>query len=72
MLSKKIKVADFQDATKLQSFIARFAAQYDYKYGDAAATGSVYANAILLGASQDMGGAIGGSLLQAMQAYRAY
>ena len=72
MLSKKIKVADFQDATKLQSFIARFAAQYDYKYGASSATGSVYSNAILLGASQDMGGAIGGSLLQAMQAYRAY
>ena len=72
MLSKKIKFADFQDATKLQSFIARFAAQYDYKYGASSATGSVYSNAILLGASQDMGGAIGGSLLQAMQAYRAY
>ncbi|MCB1542631.1 MAG: DUF1217 domain-containing protein [Rhodoblastus sp.] len=72
MLTKKIAIADFKDATKLQSFISRFAAQYDYKYGDASTTGSVYSNAILLGASQDAGGGIGGSLLQAMQAYRAY
>lgn len=71
MLATKIKIADFQDATKLQTFIARFAAQYDSRYGAASATGSVYSNAILLGASQDTGG-IGGSLLQAMQAYRAY
>lgn len=71
MLTKKIKIADFQDTAKLQAFIARFAAQYDSRYGAASATGSVYSNAILLGASQDAGG-IGGSLLEAMQAYRAY
>lgn len=72
LLSKKLDIADFKDATKLQTFISRFAAQYDYKYGDASATGSVYSNAILLGASQDLGAGMGAGLLQAMQAYRAY
>jgi len=72
LLKKKIDIADFKDATKLQSFISRFAAQYDVKYGDASATGSTYSNAILLGASQDAGGGVGASLLQALQAYRTY
>ncbi|HMN71967.1 MAG TPA: DUF1217 domain-containing protein [Rhodoblastus sp.] len=71
MLTKRLDLSDFKDAAKLQNFIARFAAQYDARYGDASATGSVYSNAILLGASQDTGGGLGASLLQAMQAYRA-
>lgn len=72
LLKKKIDIADFKDATKLQNLIARFAAQYDYKYGGASATGSSWSNAILLGASQESGGGVGAGLLQAMQAYRRY
>ena len=72
MLKKKINLADFKDSTKLQAFISRFAAQYDSRYGDASAAGSTYSNAILLGASQDVGGGVGASLLQALQAYRSY
>ena len=68
LLSRKIDLTDFKDPAKLQAFIARFAAQYDYKYGDASATGSTATNAILLGAAQETGG----GLLQALQAYRAY
>ncbi|MFT4096317.1 MAG: DUF1217 domain-containing protein [Rhodoblastus sp.] len=72
MLKKKLDLADFTDTKKLQTFIARFAAQYDAKYGDASASGSTYSNAILLGASQDSGGGLGASLLQAIQAYKTY
>ncbi len=72
MLTKKINIADFKDTAKLQTFISRFAAQYDYKYGDASASGSRATNAILLGASQDPGGGVGASLLLAMQAYRSF
>jgi len=71
MLGKKIKFADFKDATKLQSFISRFAAQYDYKYG-AGSAGATTGNAILLGASQDGATTTNAVLLQAMQAYRTY
>lgn len=72
LLGKKLAVADFKDPAKLQTFISRFAAQYDYKYGDASATGSTATNAVLLGASQDLGAGLGAGLLQAMQAYRRY
>jgi hypothetical protein len=33
LLSAQVKIADFQDPTKLQQFISRFAAQYDYNNG---------------------------------------
>ncbi|MBG0809674.1 DUF1217 domain-containing protein [Methylosinus sp. H3A] len=33
LLSSKVKLDDFKDPTKLQQFIARFAAQYDYNNG---------------------------------------
>ena len=72
MLTKKLNIADFKDATKLQTFISRFAAQYDFKYGATSASGSGSTNAILLGASQDIGGGVNESLLKAMQAYRSY
>ncbi len=71
LLSKKIDLADFRDPAKLQKFIARFAAQYDTKYGDASATGAARSNAILLGASQDAGEGLKATLLQALQSYRA-
>lgn len=72
LLGKKLAVADFKDSAKLQTFISRFAAQYDYKFGDASATGSTATNAVLHGASQDVGAGLGAGLLQAMQAYRRY
>ena len=72
MLMKKINIADFKDPAKLQSFISRFAAQYDFKYGDASATGSAASNAILLGATQDPGSGMSAGLMQALQAYRNF
>lgn len=33
MLNKMVKIADFKDPKKLQAFISRFAAMYDYKNG---------------------------------------
>jgi hypothetical protein len=71
ILGKKIKFVDFKDATKLQAFISRFAAQYDYKYGSAS-PGATTTNAVSLDASQDGATAMSNGLLQAMQAYRTY
>jgi len=72
LLSKKIDFADFQDPKKLQGFIMRFAAMYDYNNASSSTTNAgATTNAILLGASQDVGAGIGMTLLQAMQTYRA-
>ncbi|MFV0280134.1 MAG: DUF1217 domain-containing protein [Rhodoblastus sp.] len=72
LLSKKLDIADFGNPEKLQKFITRFAAQYDYRNAGASAAGATATNAILLGAAQDFGGGFSVNLLQAMQAYRAY
>ncbi len=71
MLGAKVKIADFQDAKKLQTFIARFAAMYDYANGTSAA-GAGASNAILLDASQGASFATSDSgLLAKLQTYRA-
>jgi hypothetical protein len=70
LLSSKIKFADFQDPKKLQNFIARFTAMYDYNNAGADAAGGTSTNAILLGAAQGTAGGVGQSLLQSMQSYR--
>lgn len=51
LLKAKLKLADFQDAKKLDSFIARFAAAYDMKTPGAGAVGNATANALLYSSS---------------------
>lgn len=51
LLKAKLKLADFQDAKKLDGFIARFAAAYDMKNPGAEAGGNATANALLYSAS---------------------
>ena len=69
MLASKINFADFQDPKKLQNFIGRFAAMYDYNNGSSS-SGTTSTNAILLGAAQGVGAGVDQSLLQSMQSYR--
>jgi hypothetical protein len=63
MLSKQIKLADFQDPKKLQAFISRFAAMYDLNSDSAAGganyTGSNAPNALLLDGAQTGLGMVG-------------
>ncbi|MDE2363038.1 MAG: DUF1217 domain-containing protein [Hyphomicrobiales bacterium] len=69
MLASKIKFSDFRDPTKLQAFISRFAAMYDYNNGSASGSTSTYSNAILLGASQAAGVGTNMTLLQSLQGF---
>lgn len=71
LLSAKLKFPDFQDPKKIQAFLSRFAAMYDFRNAGGAATGSPAPNAILADTSQTDGGG-GQSLLQSIQSYRAF
>jgi hypothetical protein len=70
LLAKKINFTDFGNPTKLQAFIARFAAMYDYNNGTSGMSGTA-TNAVLLAAG---GGTLGPgvdiALLQNLQSFR--
>ncbi len=64
-LSNRLKFADFQDATKLDKFLARFSALYDIENSTSAASSSA---SILFGGSSDTG--FGQRLIQSLQGVR--
>ena len=70
MLASKINFSDFVNPTKLQSFIARFSAMYDYNNATGTGAASTSTNAILLGASQGLGGGLDPGLMQNLQTYK--
>ena len=70
MLASKINFSDFATPTKLQSFIARFSAMYDYNNATGTGAASTSTNAILLGASQGLGGGLDPGLMQNLQTYK--
>ena len=55
LLSAKLKVADFQDPKKLQTFISRFSAMYDAQNAGSTDTAGTSNNAVLIGASGTAG-----------------
>ena len=64
-LKAKLNIADFQDPKKLQTFISRFAANYDANNSSSSSSSPNYANALTLGATSTSSVGIDPSLLLA-------
>lgn len=67
LLTSKLNVSDFQDPTKLQSFISRYAAMYDYNNGGDANSQSSLVATLFASSSDSSGSGIDSSLLMSLQ-----
>ncbi|WP_400765229.1 DUF1217 domain-containing protein [Methylosinus sporium] len=67
LLSSKVNLADFKDPTKLQQFISRFAAQYDYNNGGDANSQSSLLSTLFDSSSSGSSFGLDSSLLLNMQ-----
>ena len=69
-LTGKVNLADFKDPKKLQSFISRFAALYDYNNGGASGSASASSNVLLYDASTGGANGLDTNTLLALQNVR--
>jgi hypothetical protein len=72
LLKNKVNLDDFKDPKKLQSFISRFAALYDYNNGGASGASSASSNVLLYDASGSGGGLDATTLLALQNVRRGY
>lgn len=70
MLKSKVDLADFQDPKKLQQFISRFAAMYDYNNGGDANSQTSLLSTLFDGASSSSSFGVDSSLLLNVQGIR--
>ena len=67
MLKSKVDLTDFQDPKKLQQFISRFAAMYDYNNSGSDANSQSSLLSTLFDGSTSSGSGIDSSLLMSLQ-----
>jgi hypothetical protein len=70
LLKNKVNLADFKDPKKLQAFITRFTALYDYNNGGASGTSSASSNVLLYDSSTGGANGLDASTLLALQSVK--